>query len=128
MTNFDSFDDRTCLGVHLLLSLNDCPSHLLERIEDSDRIGKRVCSEVGLSIVSTSSHQFTPIGATVLYLLTESHLSIHTWPETKMVAIDVFCCIENRTIAQAEHIVRNAERIFIKEFGAKSYTSKLVHR
>jgi S-adenosylmethionine decarboxylase len=38
------------------------------------------------------SHKFHPQGVTALGLLSESHISIHTWPEHGYAAADVFTC------------------------------------
>jgi len=43
--------------------------------------------------VLDSSHVIFPNGAiTLLLILAESHLSIHTWPEEQLIAIDLFSC------------------------------------
>ncbi|MHA1638375.1 MAG: S-adenosylmethionine decarboxylase family protein [Candidatus Thorarchaeota archaeon] len=54
--------------------------------------------------IAMSSHQFAHIqdeenedcnvlgGATAFALLSESHISVHTWPELKKVVVDVFTC------------------------------------
>lgn len=41
---------------------------------------------------------------TALYLLGESHLSIHTWPEKNFIAIDIFTCGECDVHSVAERI------------------------
>ena len=38
------------------------------------------------------SHHFHPQGVTALGLIAESHVAIHTWPEYRYAAIDVFTC------------------------------------
>jgi S-adenosylmethionine decarboxylase len=39
------------------------------------------------------SHVVFPNGAiTLVLILAESHLSIHTWPEERLIAIDLFSC------------------------------------
>ena len=47
------------------------------------------------TILNVSEHQFNPNGVTVLVLLAESHLAIHTWPEYGEAAVDVFTCGES---------------------------------
>jgi S-adenosylmethionine decarboxylase len=43
--------------------------------------------------VLDSSHVVFPNGAiTLVLILAESHLSIHTWPEERLIAIDLFSC------------------------------------
>jgi S-adenosylmethionine decarboxylase len=47
----------------------------------------------GRGHVVGSSHVVFPNGAiTLVLILAESHLSIHTWPEEDLIAIDLFCC------------------------------------
>ncbi|WP_340018338.1 adenosylmethionine decarboxylase [Paenibacillus sp. FSL H3-0457] len=48
----------------------------------------------GATVMSVQSKQFDPQGATVLVLLSESHLSIHTYPERGFAAIDCYTCGE----------------------------------
>lgn len=51
-----------------------------------------IIGECGLTVISSQKHQFEPYGVTMLYLLSESHLSIHTWPENNCFAMDVHSC------------------------------------
>jgi S-adenosylmethionine decarboxylase len=46
----------------------------------------------GATVLSVQSKQFSPQGATVLVLLSESHLSIHTYPERGFAALDCYTC------------------------------------
>jgi S-adenosylmethionine decarboxylase len=48
----------------------------------------------GATVMSVQSKQFEPQGATVLVLLSESHLSIHTYPEKGFAALDCYTCGE----------------------------------
>ena len=44
-------------------------------------------------------HNFSPHGLTGFLLLSASHLSIHTWPEHRYIAIDLFSCLgEKQTL------------------------------
>ena len=46
----------------------------------------------GPLLISSLTNRFEPQGVTGLALLAESHISIHTWPESGYAAIDVFTC------------------------------------
>jgi S-adenosylmethionine decarboxylase len=48
----------------------------------------------GAMVLSVQSKQFEPQGATVLVLLSESHMSIHTYPEKGFAALDCYTCGE----------------------------------
>lgn len=62
-------------------------SHFDERIQT-------YISENNLTLLNKIIHFFEgPTGAfTALYLLSESHLSFHSWPEYNYIAIDIFTC------------------------------------
>ena len=60
-------------------------SKLSEIIENGLKFG-------GMNIVKKTYHQFFPQGETCVWILAESHLAIHTYPEEKFFAIDVFTC------------------------------------
>jgi S-adenosylmethionine decarboxylase len=42
--------------------------------------------------LKTSIHKFPLQGITGIVLLAESHIAIHTWPESKYMAVDIFTC------------------------------------
>ena len=64
----------------------------------------------GVTCLETIWHDFDNLGAfTVLYLLAESHLSIHTWPEKKYIALDVFTCGNANTELLVEQIIEYFE-------------------
>jgi S-adenosylmethionine decarboxylase len=48
----------------------------------------------GATVLGVQAKQFEPQGATVLCLLSESHISIHTYPERGFAAIDCYTCGE----------------------------------
>jgi S-adenosylmethionine decarboxylase len=49
-------------------------------------------NQAGATLLNLITHHFQPQGVTGLALLAESHLSIHTWPESGYAAVDVFTC------------------------------------
>ena len=50
-------------------------------------------------------HKFKPHGITLIVLLSESHLSMHTWPENKSICIDIFSCSDNLDVKKIEEIL-----------------------
>ncbi len=78
-------------GLHLLIDLWEC-SHLrdMAKIESALREAAQLC---GATVLDIMLHGFGEnAGITGVAILCESHISIHTWPETRYVAIDVFMC------------------------------------
>ena len=84
--------DQTGIGVHAIIELYDCPYALLN---DENYIRNAICRAArasGTHLLELTSHHFCPQGVTALGLLAESHISIHTWPETGYAAADLFTC------------------------------------
>jgi S-adenosylmethionine decarboxylase len=64
-------------------------------VTDIARLTTLTCAavSVGHGHVLDTSHVIFPNGAiTLVLILAESHLSIHTWPEENLIAIDLFSC------------------------------------
>lgn len=49
----------------------------------------------GFTIVKQIKHFFDPIGYTTIYLLAESHLAIHTFPEENKTYIELSSCVKS---------------------------------
>lgn len=50
------------------------------------------CRKLGLHIVQKLDYQFTPYGKSIVFVLEESHVAVHTWPEKGYIHIDVVTC------------------------------------
>ncbi len=84
----------TPVGTHCILELHGCSFDLLND-ERFVRHSIEQASHRGMStLLNLSSHKFEPQGVTAVGLLSESHISIHTWPEHGYAAIDIFTCGE----------------------------------
>lgn len=53
-----------------------------------------LANELNLSVVNRVEHNFSPHGATIVYVLSTSHLAVHTWPENNYAHVDLFVCQE----------------------------------
>jgi len=77
-----------------------------ERINDPEVMNgtlNRVVRNLGLTQVSTHSHFFGP-GVSTVIILSESHLSAHSWPELGYLHLDLVTCVQKLT----EDGMRNA--------------------
>jgi S-adenosylmethionine decarboxylase proenzyme len=82
-------------GKHLICDIKNIQNELL--IHDLDGLRNlldSICKKYEFNILNKVHHEFTPQGITLLYLLSESHISIHTFPEKKYIAMDVYTCKE----------------------------------
>ncbi len=80
------------VGKHCILELYGCDS---QKLNDEAFIRDTITTaakRAGATLLHLISHPFEPQGVTALALLAESHISIHTWPESGYAAVDVFTC------------------------------------
>jgi len=80
------------MGNHLILDFNNITSVNLNSYEELDKKLREVLAHTLVTIESHTYKIFQPQGVTILYLLAESHFSIHTWPELRCCAIDFYHC------------------------------------
>ena len=61
---------------------------------DFKEISRKLCENFNFKILGEIEHRFEPEGYTFLFLLSESHLSVHTFPERKYLSFDLYTCRE----------------------------------
>jgi len=80
------------MGKHYLLNLYGCSFVLLNDEQGLIDLLEHAATASGATVLQTISKSFNPHGVTVISLLSESHISIHTWPEHGKAAVDVYTC------------------------------------
>ncbi len=78
-------------GDHLLLAYEGCEVDL----EDEallDRALREAIAAAGATILARTSTRFEPQGLSIVFLLAESHASIHAYPEHRSAFVDIFTC------------------------------------
>ncbi|WP_353292583.1 adenosylmethionine decarboxylase [Synechococcus sp. M16CYN] len=117
------------VGKHCILELYECdPSRLNDEsfLRNSIAIAAK---RAGATLLNLIAHRFEPQGVTGLALLAESHISIHTWPESGYAAVDVFTCGDHTMPEQACAVLcesllakRHVLRSFLRETPIKIAT------
>ncbi|MTI71732.1 MAG: S-adenosylmethionine decarboxylase proenzyme [Firmicutes bacterium] len=80
------------LGRHILVEFYDCDKAILN---DHDKIEKhmnKAAKRANATVVESAFHFFNPWGVSGAVVISESHLTIHTWPEFGYAAVDLFTC------------------------------------
>jgi S-adenosylmethionine decarboxylase len=102
------------VGKHCILELYECDS---SRLDDEAFLRDTITTaakRAGATLLNLITHRFEPQGVTGLALLAESHISIHTWPESGYAAVDVFTC--------GDHTMpERACQVLADELGAASH-------
>ena len=109
-------------GSEWLIEAQRCDEWALRRLETVRGTCEAIVEELGLHVLGDPQwHQFPhPSGITGMYLLSESHLTCHTFPECGLATFNLYCCRprpawpwEDRLVAMlgAESVqVRQVER------------------
>jgi S-adenosylmethionine decarboxylase len=78
-------------GLHVLVDFFDSRGLADQALIEAALLA--AAGACGATIIDMRLHQFGEgSGITGVALLAESHISIHTWPETGFAAIDIFMC------------------------------------
>lgn len=80
------------LGRHILAEIYGCNSSILNSSEIIEKIMVASALKAGAEIREVAFHKFCPQGVSGVVIISESHLTIHTWPELGYAAVDIFTC------------------------------------
>jgi len=72
-------------------------------------------------VMQRITQRFSPTGVTVILILAETHISIHTWPEYGYAALDIFICGERKDPDAAWAVIKEALR-------PKSFKTRKIER
>ena len=95
LSSFSNDEELTHQSKHLLLELYRCK---YEKLNDESFLRctlNRASKLAKATVLNLISNKFEPQGVTAIALLAESHISIHTWPESNYSAVDIFTCGQN---------------------------------
>ena len=106
---------------HILLELYRCDCEKLNDESFLRCILNRAAKLANATVLNLISNKFEPQGVTVIALLAESHISIHTWPESNYSAVDIFTCGQNM-------MPEVASQYLIESLIAKEHALRVIER
>ncbi len=80
------------LGKHIVVEFYGCNFEKLNNLEEIRKTMLEATKAIKAHILGDIFHRFNPQGVTGIIAISESHLSIHTWPEYGYAAVDIFTC------------------------------------
>ncbi len=80
------------MGRHILAEIYGCDFDILNDRQKIEEIMINAALEAGAEVRECVFHKFSPQGVSGVVVISESHLTIHTWPELGYAAVDVFTC------------------------------------
>ena len=108
-------------GKHLLLELYRCN---YEKLNDESFLRctlNKAAKLANATVLNLMSNKFDPQGVTAIALLAESHISIHTWPESHYSAVDIFTCGQNM-------MPELASQYLIEALTAEEHSLRVIER
>ena len=79
-------------GRHLLVDYWNCDAEKLNDEVALVELLSRSAQAAGANVMSVHSHRFPGQGVTAVAILSESHISIHTWPGSRYAGVDFYTC------------------------------------
>ncbi len=82
------------VGAEWIVEALGCSCESLRDLPTLQGVCEQIISDLNLHVVGAAMwHQFAePGGITGLFLLTESHLACHTYPESGIATFNLYCC------------------------------------
>lgn len=93
------------LGRQLLVELHNCHPETLKRVNAVREILTSAAKAAKATIVDVAFHEFSPHGVSGVVVISESYISIHTWPEHRYAAVDIFTCGDTIVPEEVAHYV-----------------------
>lgn len=93
-------------GVHFVADYCGCDERALTDIEGLKKAMNEAALASGATILESVDHVFLPNGLTMVILLSESHASIHTYPEHKSCFVDLFTCGDHCSFKGFDAVMR----------------------
>ncbi len=94
------------IGRHLIADLNGCAYDTIATAERVREIMLKAARKSGATIICDEFRHFSPHGVSGFVVISESHFSIHTWPEYSFAAIDIFTCGDSVNFNTAIEVLR----------------------
>jgi S-adenosylmethionine decarboxylase len=104
------------LGRHLILDVwysKFCEDLFQEKMD-------RIVHE-NFQVLQIASHTFSPQGLTRVYILSESHVAVHTYPEHRYVSADIYIC-------NPAYDLTAIARTIIEFFPCSAHLERLIQR
>ena len=121
LSSFCNDEELIHQSNHFLLELYRCD---YEKLNDESFLRcslNRAAKLAKATVLNLISNKFEPQGVTAIALLAESHISIHSWPESNYSAVDIFTCGQNM-------LPELASQYLIKTLHAEEHTLRIIQR
>ena len=104
----------------ITIKASEVDSALLNDADELQKMLRNITELAGLHHLESVTHQFSPQGVSAALLLSESHIAIHTWPESGVVYVAMTTCkvLDDDKLQQIKELIArllDTEKIIMKE-------------
>ena len=104
----------------ITIKVSEVDAALLNDADELQKLLRNVTELAGLHHLESVTHQFSPQGISAALLLSESHIAIHTWPESGVAYIAMTTCkmLDDDKLQQIKELIArllDTENIIMKE-------------
>jgi len=78
-------------GNHFIVEASGC-ADIIGEVDKMQEILVEAARRANAQVWAVSFHRFPPNGVSGVVVISESHLSVHTWPELEYMALDIYTC------------------------------------
>jgi len=110
---------KKALGNHVLADFYGCSPEKISNVQRVREILVEAALQANATILTEHFHQFEPHGVSGVIVISESHITIHTWPEHGCAAVDLFTC--SPTVDEATLIRVLQERLGATHASTRSF-------
>ncbi len=96
------------IGFHYVVEAAGCDEELLQNADKIRQIFLEAAKIGNMEVKASYFFKFSPTGVSGMVIVAESHISIHTWPEKRYAAIDVYTCGETADPEKAVDYILDA--------------------
>ena len=108
---------------HKVAQLFGVPTDYVAQVsEAATRLG-HVADLLHLTVIQEYAYEWRPQGITVVLLISESHISIHTWPEFSYAYVDIITCgkqLEVADVLEALHVAFHPKQVQVYDMVARA--------
>ncbi len=85
------FNEYESSGKHMICDFKGIQNmELLNNCDELNLLLKNICQNNDFQILNNIEYKFEPICCSIIFLLSESHLSIHTFPEKNHMSLSLY--------------------------------------
>jgi S-adenosylmethionine decarboxylase len=80
------------VGHHYIVEASGCDPKIIGSVSKVQQILVKAAEIAGATVWAVSFNKFPPEGVSGVVVISESHISTHTWPEYGYGALDIYTC------------------------------------